>query len=413
MAHISCMQVMDTQIIPPWAQEGEVSKASRISLTESRHHEAEVPRAFNSFWTSRQRAGHSLHEVSYRACFKPQLPAYFIDNLTTKGDSVLDCFMGRGTTLLEAALRGRRAWGNDVNPLGRLLIEPRLEPVLIEEVESRLKSIRWTSQGQLSEDLLVFFHEDTLRELYALRRYLGKREKAGTLDPVDRWIRMVALNRLTGHSKGFFSVYTLPPNQAVTVEAQRRINRQRQQVPDYRDVAGLIVKKSKALMRHVEKAAPRVFPGWRDQLLTGPAAAMSAIPDRTIHLVVTSPPFLDTVDYQTDNWLRCWFAGIDSRKLPIKGIRSIEAWEQEMLLVFQELRRVLKPGGHVAFEVGEVRGGTVDLENHVLEIGIASGLRPEVILHHFQKFTKTAHCWGIKNGQGGTNSQRIVVFVKR
>ena len=38
---------------------------------------------------------------------------------------------------------------------------------------------------------------------------------------------MIALNRLTGHSPGFFSVYTLPPNQAVSVKAQRKINRDR------------------------------------------------------------------------------------------------------------------------------------------------------------------------------------------
>jgi len=35
-------------------------------------------------------------------------------------------------------------------------------------------------------------------------------------DPALDWVRMVALGRLTGHSPGFFSVYTLPPNQAVT-----------------------------------------------------------------------------------------------------------------------------------------------------------------------------------------------------
>ncbi len=35
---------------------------------------------------------------------------------------------------------------------------------------------------------------------------------------------MVAINRLTGHSPGFFSVYTLPPNQATSVQAQRKIN---------------------------------------------------------------------------------------------------------------------------------------------------------------------------------------------
>src|SRR5512137_2338718 len=33
-----------------------------------------VPTYVNEFWTSRQRAASNLHEVSYRACFKPQLP---------------------------------------------------------------------------------------------------------------------------------------------------------------------------------------------------------------------------------------------------------------------------------------------------------------------------------------------------
>ena len=61
----------------------------------------------NEFWTSRQRAAHSLHEVSYRACFKPQLPSFFIERLTRTGDAVYDPFMGRGTTLLEAALLGQ------------------------------------------------------------------------------------------------------------------------------------------------------------------------------------------------------------------------------------------------------------------------------------------------------------------
>ena len=59
---------------------------------------------------------------------------------------------------------------------------------------------------------------------------------------------MVALNRLTGHSPGFFSVYTLPPNQATSAAAQLRINAARGQAPPPRDVAALILRKSAALL---------------------------------------------------------------------------------------------------------------------------------------------------------------------
>jgi hypothetical protein len=95
----------------------------------------------NEFWTAKQRAAHSLHEISYRACFKPQLPRFFIDRLTRAGDTVYDPFMGRGTTLVEASLMGRRAYGCDVNPLSRVLCEPRLDPPTLAEVQVALAQI--------------------------------------------------------------------------------------------------------------------------------------------------------------------------------------------------------------------------------------------------------------------------------
>jgi len=76
-----------------------------------------VPYFVNEFWTSGQRQAHALHEISYRACFKPQLPQFFISRLTARRESVYDPFMGRGTTLVQAALQGRRPVGNDINPL--------------------------------------------------------------------------------------------------------------------------------------------------------------------------------------------------------------------------------------------------------------------------------------------------------
>ena len=36
----------------------------------------------NEFWTAKQRQANSIHEISYRACYKPQLPRFFIDIFT-------------------------------------------------------------------------------------------------------------------------------------------------------------------------------------------------------------------------------------------------------------------------------------------------------------------------------------------
>ena len=368
----------------------------------------------NEFWTSKQRAGHSLHEISYRACFKPQLVGFFVHRFTAPGELVYDPFMGRGTTVVEAALLDRAAAGCDVNPLSRVLTKPRLAPPTLEHVSERLRSLDLTFCDRYPEDLTVFYHPETLNKICALRAYLRTRQEEGAMDAVDEWIEMVAVNRLTGHSPGFFSVYTLPPNQAVSIDSQRKINARREQTPQARDVVQLIIKKSKSLLRHCGDATRRRLRAHaaQTQLLVKMSNSTPEIRPSSVNLVVTSPPFLDVVNYATDNWLRCWFCGIEADSVPITMTRSLATWRRAMTDVLGELRRVLVPGGHVAFEVGEVRGGTIKLEDTVVPCGTSVGLEPLAVVINSQIFTKTANCWGVSNGRKGTNTNRIVLFRK-
>jgi hypothetical protein len=322
--------------------------------------------------------------------------------------------MGRGTTVVEAALAGRAAAGCDINPLSAVLAQPRLSPPTPEDVAARLASLDLSSAVSYPKELEVFYHPGTLTEICALREYLLAREQRGALDAVDRWIRMVAVNRLTGHSPGFFSVYTLPPNQAASIEAQAKINARRRQVPPRRDVRDLVLAKTRSLLRDCDSRsrAALLRSAQRAALLTGAAGSTPQIKSRSVALVVTSPPFLDVVDYAGDNWLRGWFCGIDTAAVRISIHRKVEEWQAAMTEVFTELARVLRPGGHVAFEVGEVRNGKVKLEEAVLPCGVAAGLEPLLVVINSQRFTKTANCWGVRNNSKGTNTNRIVVFRK-
>jgi len=373
------------------------------------------PTFVNEFWTARQRQASSLHEVSYRACFKPQLPRFFIERLTRPGDVVYDPFMGRGTTPVEAALLGRVPWGNDINPLSVTLTAPRLQPPTLDQVVARLREINLTDHDELPEDLLVFYHPDTLREICALKKYFARRKAQKDSDALDAWVCMVALNRLTGHSPGFFSVYTLPPNQAVSLASQRKINAKRNQNPSRRDAAKLIVKKSKQLLGDVTPEVRQTLATVADhaRFMNCPAAETREFPAESVALIVTSPPFLDVVQYAEDNWLRCWFLGIDPKTVALTVPKKLDAWSAAMTDVFRELHRLIKPGGHVAFEVGEVHGGKTNLEETVLPCGIAAGLEPVLVVINDQKFTKTANCWGVDNMSKGTNTNRIVLFQKR
>jgi len=360
----------------------------------------------NEFWTAGQRQAHSIHEVSYRACFKPQLPEFFIKRLTRPSDAVYDPFMGRGTTPVQAALMGRQPIGNDVNPLSILFTRPRLAPPAIRDVARRLDQIRWDEGEGDDADLLAFYSPRTLRHICALRSWLIERAPLdGSPDAVDDWIRMVAINRLSGHSAGFFSVYTLPPNQAVSAQSQRKINERRGQIPPDRDVKKLILRKTSSLL------SDGPMPSHPSSLLiTGPAQATPAIPSGSIQLVVTSPPFLDIVQYAEDNWLRSWFAGIDAANVAIAHHRTQTAWQNMVRETLSELARIVVRGGHVAFEVGEVRDGKVLLERLVWEAAEGLPFDRLFVMVNQQEFTKTANCWGVRNNAKGTNTNRIVVL---
>jgi hypothetical protein len=365
-------------------------------------------------WTAKQRQMCSLHEISYRACFKAELPEFFISRFSKENEIVYDPFAGRGTTAIQASLMGRRFIANDINPLMKVLAEPRTNPPPLEAVQRRLHEIDLTRSIPKEEDepeVEVFFSPQTLAEIRALKSYLLQRRLQGTEDRVDQWIRMVATNRLTGHSKGFFSVYTLPPNQAVTPERQKKINEKYKNPTDeYRDVKNIILKKSKALLKEV----PTPWPGVGGEFLNQDAANTYLIPENQVHLIVTSPPFLDQVQYHQDNWLRCWFNHINTEEVAINltQYRSIEHWSEAMQSVFEEFRRILVPGGYGAFEVGEVRKGKIRLDDYVFPLIQKAGLEPIATYINRQQFTKTANIWGISNNSVGTNTNRVILFSK-
>ena len=150
------------------------------------------------------------------------------------------------------------------------------------------------------------------------------------------------------------------------------------------------------------------------QFYRGSAALTPGIPDNSVQLTVTSPPFLNVVQYAKDNWLRCWFNGLDAEAIGagITMATSVNDWSAVMLDVLRELYRITRPKGWVAFEVGEVQRGSVNLDEAVVPLGLAAGFTCEAILINTQKFTKTSNIWGIGNNERGTNSNRIVMLQK-
>lgn len=393
------------------------SSPGRKTIVEYHEYERKKISVYiNEYWTSKQRQNNPIHEISYRACYKAELPRFFISLFSKEDETIYDPFAGRGTTIIEAALLNRKVIANDINPLSTILSKPRLFVPSIKDVEQKLNKINFRSELKAEIDLSMFYHPETESEIVSLKNYLKRKKKNGDEDYIDSWIRMVATNRLTGHSKNFFSVYTLPPNQAVSQERQRKINRQRKQKPTYKDIRFIILKKTRDLTSRLNKEIIEQLKiiGQKSEFYNKDARFTNGITNNSIQLVVTSPPFLDIVNYAEDNWLRCWFNDINADKISqkITIARKLVDWEKIMSGVFSELFRITKYGGYVAFEVGEIKKGKIKLEEYVVPLGIHAGFECLGVVINLQKFTKTAKIWGIGNNETGTNTNRIVIFKK-
>jgi len=375
-----------------------------------------LKRSFGELWTAQQRQMHSLHYViSYRASFKPELPNFCIKRYSRKGDVVLDPFTGRGTTALQANLLGRVAWGCDVNPLATRMTTAKTMPVGLDEIVLRLNETNFCRPVSLdgySEYFAPFYHPDTYRELLNLRASFSERR-----DQVSNFIELLATSRLHGHSPGFFSVYSFPQI-SIPPESQRSINKKRKQTPEYRAVAPRIIKKAAQALR--DGFASEFFAVSEANLFkVSDSRNMSFVPNNSVDLIVTSPPFLDKVDYLNDNWLECWFNGIsiDEFKDKLVMCRDVVEWQNFMQDALSEMCRVLKPRSYAVVEVGEVDtpNGRLFLDELVAEAAEAvvvgdKRLIVDEVLVNQQEFTKLSHCFNVDNNQKGTNTNRLVVI---
>ena len=175
----------------PESDRGRVERVETVAIDGR-----EVPRLVGEYWAATQRQSHSLHEVSYRACFKAELPRFFIERLTEPGDLVLDGFCGSGMTgvaaqwcgsppadyraTLEARWeqegRGKPRWGarrvilNDLSPAATFLAANYNLPFSLAEFTRAARRILDEVEAEVDANL---------KRAQALRQAVALRDGAG------------------------------------------------------------------------------------------------------------------------------------------------------------------------------------------------------------------------------------------
>ena len=70
----------------------------------------------NTVWAFPDRGKWATHDAKYRGNWSPYIPRNVILRYSKEGDTVLDQFVGGGTTAVEAKLTNRKFIGIDINP---------------------------------------------------------------------------------------------------------------------------------------------------------------------------------------------------------------------------------------------------------------------------------------------------------
>jgi hypothetical protein len=389
-----------------------------------------------SLWHSvSPRWGHSMHTMcSYQGMFPAKVAHYFIQRYSRPGETVLDPFSGRGTTALQARVEGRRAICNDLSPLAYVLSKAKVDPPAWDTIQSFVtdleKAYRKSEKVEpdVSDDIRMLYHDNTLRQIYFIRERLLSRSKT-------KWTpsELMVAGALAGIMHGAWRRDDTSQYLSISM-------------PNTFSMSPTYVKKF-ILENGLKKLDQDVFARLRDKIArlyldanlgsaghahhADAAALLSgrALSPKSVDLVVTSPPYLQVMNYGTANWIRLWLLGLDEvgrdqgagrKKLDadLDHRHTFSSYKDFMLRTTQGIERVLKTDGVAVLVIGDVADPGKDprplAEQIWNEIADKTDLRLiEMVEDDLPVQNKVSRIWGETKGQATSRDCALVLTHKK
>ena len=270
------------------------------------------------------------------------------------GAVVLDPFCGKGTTLFAARILGLSAYGLDIAPEAVLCSRAKLANVQRGEIIDYINGLplRGNRKVKIPRRVKAFFHRDTLEEIIQVRDALSL-DLGGRNHHNAQFCLAALLGILHGHASYSLSIssahaFAMSPTYVRSYAARHNLTKPKRNVKDC-----LIQKISRCLTSEL----PPPVPG---QVAAGSALNSAQIFQTLcggVDVILTSPPYLHAQTYLKDNWLRHWLLNIDSLELKGNYIQtsSCKRYQHKMFQVFDNLAKLLRPGGLIICVAGDVR----------------------------------------------------------
>ncbi len=244
---------------------------------------------------------------------KSSMARSLVEGFSSPGDTVLDPFCGSGAIPLEASIAKRNVVCSDVNPYAVTLTRSKLKApanlhLALGRAERALSSASDKSnRASLTQAPLwvqSFFHPETLRESL---QFLKVVQQKG-----DFFLLACMLGILHHERPGFLS---FPSSHLVPYLRSRKFPREDfPQMYEYRHLEYRLTAKISRTFRRpatIDQSLQRVCRQTDFRNLD--------LKRNSVDSIITSPPYMDTLDYARDNRLRLWFLGVkDYRSLNLR-----------------------------------------------------------------------------------------------
>lgn len=270
-----------------------------------------------------ERYTHLIH--SYPAKLLTNIPYFFFatDTLCPYNGIVLDPFCGTGTVLLEASLSGRNALGADSNPLAELITIVKTCYLSREDLLETLDKIinrakRTKIKTPIPEAVAVWYSPSTLPQLAALQtsisRIKNKKQKAFFELCFSSVVRKVSL----ADPSISVPVHLNPerfndnPGRKEDVEFKLRA------LKDV-DVFDKFDSVCKVNIGRIETLKGKIKKGISAKVVSKDARQLG-IPDESVDLILTSPPYAGAQKYIRASWLNLYWLNLAK----IEDIRELK-----------------------------------------------------------------------------------------
>ncbi len=297
----------------------------------------------------------TLHQLApYIGKLKTSVASTLIRAYSRKDDVIIDPFCGSGVVPLEALLNERSVIANDLNPYAATLTKAKLFPIrdvwkalaAATAYVERAKVLAARRQHRVSAPQWVreFFHPKTLAEVKTLADLLRRN---------CEWFLLANLLGILHHQRPGFLSY--PSSHLVPyLRLQKFPKRKYPELYRYRDPEPRLIRK---LLRTYSRLDVTQIDGPRLTFVSGDICRLPVRRKATV--AITSPPYMNALDYGRDNRLRLWFLGVRSHdKLDVALPTNEAAFTTLMANTARKLGSCLGPRGKAILIVGEVIRGT-------------------------------------------------------